>query len=337
MPLEWAIPAFPHEPQDEQQLLTVDDAFLTRVNRGPLRTAQAPFRWLRGAVHDSDGRLLEVSQKVGGLGGNQLAQADPRRVKPQPGARRLSGTWLYGGHWIAHFGHFFTETVTTLWPEDQHVDGLVFHAYTRAFAGIQPWQAELMALTGYGQLPIEVLDKDPAWVDRLVLPSRSIVVNGWAHPGAAAVWDRMVAAAGGPAPDSPDHVFFTRTGFNAARRVAGDPTRSTAERDRALDEVFAGAGYAVVTPEDLPVVDQIRLAAGARVIAGCAGTALHLAAFAPAGTRVIEIGDARSPDEQVPQQQVIDHLREHPSVFLPASLQPADVAIALAELGVRSS
>jgi capsular polysaccharide biosynthesis protein len=171
----------------------------------------------------------------------------------------------------------------------------VFHAYYGAFAGIQPWQAELMPLTGYGRLPIEVLDKEPAWVDRLVLPSRSVVVNGWAHPGAAAVWERMVAAAGGATPDGPDRVFFSRIRFNAARRAGGDPTRSTAERDLALDELFAEAGYAVVAPEDLTVVDQMRLAAGARVLAGCAGTALHLAAVAPAGTRVIEIGDTRSP------------------------------------------
>ena len=170
-----------------------------------------------------------------------------------------------------------------------------------------------------------------------MLPGRSVVVNGWAHAGATDVWDRMVAAAGGPAPDGPELVFFSRTTFNAALRAEGKPTRSTAERDLALDELFAAAGYAVVTPESLPVLDQIRLAAGATVLAGCAGTALHLSAFAPGGTGVIEIGDTRSPDVQVPQQQVIDHLRDHPSVFLPARLEPAEIAIALADLGARSS
>lgn len=258
----------------------------------------------------------------------------PTRAGCDPGP--TPGTWLYGGHWIGHFGHFFTETVTTLWPEDQAVEGLVFHAYFGGHLGIQPWQTELMALTGYGHLPVEVVDKEPAWVDRLLLPSRSVVVNGWAHPGAAAVWDRMVAAAGGSAPDGPDRVFFSRTAFNASRRADAEPTRSTGERDRALDQVFAEAGYAVVSPENLTVIDQIRLAAGARVLAGCAGTALHLAAFAPVGTRVIEIGDIRSPVVQVPQQQVIDHLREHPSVFLPAGLEPTDIAAALVELDARS-
>ncbi len=333
MPLGWAVPAFPHEPQDEQRLLTVDEAFLTRMTKGPLRTAQPPNRWIRGAVHDAAGELVAESQKVGGLGGNQLAQADPARVRPKPDARRLDGTWMYGGHWIGHFGHFFTETVTTLWPEREDVAGVVFHAYFGGDVGIKPWQAELMQLTGYGDLPIEVVDREPLRVERLRVPSRSVVVNGWAHPGATVVWDRIVAAAGGPLPDGPARAFFSRTSFNAGLRAGGKPTRSTAERDQALDEVFAAAGYAVVTPEALPVLDQIRLAAGAQVLAGCAGTALHLSAFAPPGTRVLEIGDTRSPDVQVPQQQVIDHLREHPTAFLPAKLEPAEIAAALGGLG----
>ncbi len=337
MPLDWAVPPFPHVPQDEQRLRTVDDAFLTRMSKGPLRTAQPPNRWIRGAVYDASGALVEESQKTGGLGGNQLAQADPARVRPKDDALRLEGTWLYGGHWIGHFGHFFTETVTTLWPEDQQVEGLVFHAYFGGDVGIKPWQSELTGLTGYGHLPVRVVDREPVRVDRLVVPTRSVVVNGWAHPGAATVWDRMVAAAGGPAPDAPTHVFFSRTSFNAGKRAAGKPTRSTEERDRALDEVFAAAGYAVVVPESLPVLDQLRLAAGAEVLAGGAGTALHLSAFAPPGTRVIEIGDTRSPDTQVPQQQVIDHLRGHPSVFLPARLEPSEIAAALSDLTARSS
>jgi capsular polysaccharide biosynthesis protein len=333
--LEWAVPQFPHDPQDAQELRTVDDALLTRMSKGPLRTAQPPNKWLRGAVYDATGELIPASQKIGGLGGNQGAQADPQRARPKTDARRLTGTWMYGGHWIGHFGHFFTETVTTLWPEDQQVEGLVFHAYFGGDVGIKPWQAELMGLTGYGDLPIQVVDREPVRVERLVLPSRSVVVNGWAHPGALAVWDRMVTAAGGATTGSPDRVFLSRTAFNAGLRATGKPTRSTDERDRALDDVFAAAGYAVVTPEELPVLDQVRLAAGASVLAGCAGTALHLSAFSPAGSRVIEIGDSRSPDVQVPQQQVIDHLREHPSAFLPARLEPAEIAAALAELGHR--
>jgi len=44
------------------------------------------------------------------------------------------------------------------------VDGLVFHAYFGGHAGEKPWQKELVGLTGYGGLPIEVVADQPVWV-----------------------------------------------------------------------------------------------------------------------------------------------------------------------------
>jgi len=199
------------------------------------------------------------------------------------------------------------------------VQGLVFHRYFGAHRGLQPWQRELLDLTGYGDQPVEVVDRDPVGVERLVLPSRSVVVNGWAHAGARDVWERMVAAAGTPT-DVGARVFLSRRGFNEAQRSEGKPARTSAERDERLDRVFADAGFRVVAPETMPVVDQIRMAAGASVIAASAGTALHLSAFAPAGTRVIELGDNRSPTVQVPQQRVIDRLCDHPTAYLPLAV-----------------
>lgn len=330
----WELPGFPHQPQEELELVEVRDAYLTQVRRGPLRSAEPPHKWLRGAVHDAEGRLLPVSQKIGGLGGNQGVQADPGRVPTSSGAERLRGTWLYGGHWIGHFGHFFTETVTTLWPDDLEVEGVVFHAYFGAFKGVQPWQEQLMSLTGYGDLPVRVVEREPVWVDRLHVPGRSVVVNGWAYPAAARVWARMLAAAGGGDPAAPERVYLSRTAFNAEQRAGGRPerARTSPERDLELDRVFAEAGFEVVAPERLAVLDQLRLAGGATVLAGCAGTALHLSAFAPAGTRVLEVGDARSPEVQVPQQRVIDQVCRHPSRFVPHRTTGADLGRLLERL-----
>ncbi|MGA8257134.1 MAG: glycosyltransferase 61 family protein [Nocardioides sp.] len=317
--VQWALPTFPHEIADEPELRTVEQAFLTRVRQGPLRTVEVPIRWLTGAVHDAEGHLLVASQKIGGLGGNQGAQADPRRVTPRADATSLPGTWLYGGHWIGHFGHFFTETLTTLWPKRDSLDvapqGLVFHRYFGRHAGLQDWQLELLELTGYGDLPIEVVDAEPRQVERLLLPSRSVVVNGWAHPGARELWQRMADAAG--VRPHGEKVFFSRRVFNEAKRAAGKPVRTSEQRDVRLDRVFSDAGFRVIAPEDLPVIEQLRLAGGASVLAGSAGTALHLSAFAPAATRVIEIGDSRSPTVQVPHQRVVDCLREHPTAYVP--------------------
>jgi capsular polysaccharide biosynthesis protein len=337
----WALPTYPHEPVEGPPGLTdVPGAILTRVRRGDLRTIVEPTRWIRGAVHDADGHLVVASQKIGGLVGAQVAQADPSRVPPrqQKGARRLEGTWLYGGHWTQHFGHFFAETLTTLWPDPAttQVDGIVFHNFMSRFRGVSPWQTELLGLAGWGDVPCEVVEDEPLVAERLLVPGRGIVVNGWAWEQAPVVWRRVTAAVGGRLDLDPDgeRVFVSRTAFNRDRRAAGRPTRTDDAHDVAVEAAFAGAGFRVVAPETLSVPEQVRLAAGASVLAGCAGSALHLSAFAPAGVRVIELGDSRSPDVQVPTQRVIDRICEHPSAFVPYDVPVADLPEALTALAL---
>ncbi|WP_170219286.1 glycosyltransferase family 61 protein [Nocardioides litoris] len=310
------------------------------MRRGRLRTIVEPTRWIRGAVHDDRGRLVVSSQKIGGLHGAQLAQADPDRVPArQPGARRLEGTWLYGGHWVRHFGHFFLETVTTLWPEPAsllEVRGVVFHTFSGPVDGPSPAQATLLDLAGWGHLPQVVVADDNVVVERLLVPGRGLVVNGWAWEQARTVWRRMAVAAGAAADLDPDgpRVFLSRSAFHRAEREAGRATRTDEGHDAALDRAFADAGFDVVAPEALAVREQVRLAASASVLAGAAGSALHLSAFAPAGTRVLELGDPRSPAVQVPSQRVVDRVCEHPSAHVPWAELPAGLPAALARLGL---
>jgi capsular polysaccharide biosynthesis protein len=93
--------------------------------------------------------------------------------------------------------------------------------------------------------------------------------------------------------------------------------RTTPERDAELDEVFAAAGYDVVAPETLPLDDQLELVATAGELAGLTGSALHLAAFAPGTTRVLEIGDERTRDAGHPTQLALDAARGRERAFVP--------------------
>jgi capsular polysaccharide biosynthesis protein len=87
--------------------------------------------------------------------------------------------------------------------------------------------------------------------------------------------------------------------------------------DSYLDRVFADHGFAVVHPETLDIADQVRLAGGAQLLAGSAGSALHLAVFGPPGRAVLEIGDPRSPDHPVPMQTVVNAARGHRALHVP--------------------
>jgi len=317
-------------------MVFVEDAWLTRFRRGRLRSFETPNRWIEGAVHDKAGRLVVESQMLGSYGGRNLVAADPPKV-PRSGKRdQLAGTWLYGGNFTDHFGHFIAECLPTLWPEKVEVDGLVFHRYLNPDPVVADFHRELLGYAGFGDLPVHIVSGRAAQVESLWVPTRPVTVNGWAHQQAVDVWRRIVANAGGPAPDV-DRVWFSRAEFNERQRATGKRVRSTAERDRELDSLFAAAGFRVVVPEELPVREQIRTAAGASVLAGQAGTALHLAVFAEAGTRCIEIGDTRTPKKGLLNQQVIHAVREHRVAYIPDATPPAEVAHALDELDVSGA
>ena len=159
-----------------------------------------------------------------------------------------------------------------------------------------------MARAGW-DLPVVVVRGHPCRVDRLVLPERSFVPGTLAMPEAVGVWDRVARSQtrGGP-------VFLSRTRGTTKRVLEGDEE---------LDDRMAALGFDVVHSQELPITEQVELAASASVLVGIAGSQLHLAAFAPASTQVIEIGDQRSPHKLLGNQAAIESARGRPGDFVP--------------------
>ena len=99
--MTWQVPTPPVTPPEGPATLElVDDAYLTPVARGEIPALSRPRRWMSGAVYDRTGMLKPASQKV--VNGGPWVQVDRDHVAPRPGARRLTGTWIYGGHWMQH-------------------------------------------------------------------------------------------------------------------------------------------------------------------------------------------------------------------------------------------
>ncbi|GAB2876291.1 glycosyltransferase family 61 protein [Nocardioides pacificus] len=335
--MPWTRPSFPVPVQGPSGVETVDDALLTHIEHGELNVLRRPDRWLRGAVHDRDGALVRASQMIGGLGGNRHVAADPAVVEVPDGLKTLTGTWLYGGHWMGHFGHFITETLPTLWPQEPAVEGLVFHRRSTRVRGVTDWQQRLLTMAGLGDLPLEMVRPRPLRVEHLLVAARPVVMAGWARPEAVEVWRRVAAGAGAPPRDPSARVYLSRTEFNRTQRDGTRPPprgghRSTPERDEELDAAFAAAGFSVVSPERLSIDEQIRTVAGAAVIAGPTGSALHLSAFAPPGLRVLAVGDDRSPDGTTPMQDVIDTACGHLHGQVPAEATRQQLDALLDEL-----
>src|SRR5690606_28441245 len=119
------------------------------------------------------------------------------------GTQHLTGRCLYGGNWMGQFGHFITETLTTLWPDPARFDGVVFHPFIFG-AARHAWQEDAVSLAGWGDLPLQVITEATS-VEHLTVASRPYLPNRRAGRRALEVWRRVTETAG--ADTGPPRVF----------------------------------------------------------------------------------------------------------------------------------
>ncbi len=325
-------------PIEPVELQVVADATLTTFSKGRLRVAwPQPRRFVTGAVYDATGRLVPQSQRIGGLLSDHALSADPSTLPPwDGGTTELPGTWLYAGTWFNHFGHFLTETVTTIWPQER-VDGLVAHPFWFGREAL-PWQRAMLGLLGHAAAPT-VVGPARLHVERLLVPTRPYLPNGYALPEAVQVWRRMAAAATAGQQGEPARVYLSRSAHHRALEQAGRPSARRAHNEAEVDELFRSRGYEVVHSEELDVADQVRLAARTEVIVGLSGSALHLSVFAPRGIPVVEVGDVRARPHPVRTQEILTQACGQRLGFLPFTGEAdshdiADLSRRLDEMGL---
>lgn len=292
----WSLPAAPILAAPAQYS-TVEHASLTTFTVAQVDDRR---RATTGAVYDAAGMLISASQRTGGIGGDLVTAVDPESISGAGGFNRLTGRWLYGGNWMSQFGHFISESLTTLWPR-LDVDGIICHPFIFG-TSVHPWQMTLVRRLGFTG-PV-LIAKQGCIVDELVIPQRPFTLNKSAAPEAVNVWNRVASPGthGG-------RVFLSRSKLEKdPRHVPGD--------DR-LDDMMTAKGFQVIHPQTLSVDEQLEVVAGTSIVSGVSGSALHLSAFAHPHCKVLELGDARSPRAALPNQRVIDNAVGRQSGFIP--------------------
>lgn len=307
-PAEFTVPV-----RGDLELLEVPRATVTTFGKGRLRVAWGqPSRFVTGAVHDDGGVLVPASQRVGGLHYDHAVAADPGSLPPWAGrTEELAGTWLFGGTWFNHFGHFLTETLTTLWHREA-VDGILFVPFWFG-REVLDWQTELLALAGRRE-PVRVVGAERVRVERLLVPERPVIPNGHVRPEAYDVW-RSVASAARSA-GSPERVFLSRSRHHRAVEPGSRAARRVADNEVELDTLMSRLGFVVVHAEELSVAEQVEAVAAARVLVGVSGSALHLSVFAPERASVVELGDPRRAEGPVLTQQLLCRGADQPLAYV---------------------
>lgn len=196
--------------------------------------------------------------------------------------RRLRGTVavIYGpGHQT--YGHWLVDFLPRLWVLAESGHDLAKLRYVMP-PELTPDSRRLLALLGIGrsQLVAHRYWREVLLADRLLMPTGLRAGNRIAPQfrDASAFWTRQLRAAA-PAPDGQQaKLFVSRTQVIGARILSNR---------EGIEAIAAQRGYAVVHPQRMTLGEQAALFAGARLIVGEYGSALHGSVHATPGTVVV--------------------------------------------------
>jgi len=273
-----------------------------------------------GAIYDSGGTLIKESERQAERG---RASANAEVLPTAPPTARLRGSYIFAGLAIRPFGHVLVEFLSRLWwvdnledlsgqrilmqpyrgtahpslnlpmPLQRLLDRVRTNANTRYLE--TPWFAGFLDLLGLAPDQVSFIPAQGARIERLTIASPVITVNGAAHAAFPRIYDRIAERACGNIVPDGRRVYLSRAKLRSNKRRAVNETE--------LQAYLVEQGFQIVYPEQLPLVEQIRLIRNADVVSGCGGSAMHMLSFARPGTRALVL-DSRAINNQFAIEQV---------------------------------
>ena len=227
-------------------------------------------------VRDSTGRL--VPESMARMKELTISEAKVERLHKD--ASNLKGTYLYGGKFWSHYGHFTIETLSTLWP---------YSFYNLNARKIKPIYSVENIKTGIklGYIT-EALNRcgiakedvsfaiEPVIVERLIIAIPSARIhsdqNNYIHPTQKQVWSSIAKNQ----KSEPKKKFYFSRRLYRERNLEKRPLAG--EED--LEKLFRSNDFEIIHPEKLLFHEQLEIFKQAKVIAGPIGSNLLNSAYA---------------------------------------------------------
>lgn len=261
---------------------------------------------IRGALYNAEGALIVPSQRVCGVAGDRVRLSDPDRISPPATTRRVEGVGCYLGHIMNHYGHLITEGLSAAWElGNRSYDYYAFHPFIFG-SGITEIVTDALSMVGVERSQIIII-RETTRFDNIIVPVRSWVPNVGAHLTMNSIFDRI---AGPYAREDRQLKLYL------SRREVKDRAISN---EGEIERIFQRSGFLVVHPELIPWREQLILYGAAHTLAGFGGSALHNILFCAYETRLVVLGDHRSPTRLIPAQSICSALRRTRAVVIPFS------------------
>lgn len=223
-------------------------------------------------VFDDRGILVNSSLQYRG----KTAQFIPKFYAPDD---YMDCDAVFLGNTYPHFGHFLLEHLNRGWGIAQiNSKNIKYVLVDNQNMGAKQWMIEFLKLAGVPEKDILILNKSMRF-NKIYIPYQSLnIVSGWYGNEFKNVFNVMRENSGSDTVY--DKVYVSRAKLNDYMRVWGEEK---------VQHIFEKNGFKVIYPETMPLSQQIAIISHAKVLAGCAGTALHLALIMCDGTRVIQL------------------------------------------------
>jgi capsular polysaccharide biosynthesis protein len=232
-------------------------------------------------------KLIEQDDRQGGL---------RMKVDTSSFARRSGVHYFAGAAW-EHFGHFLLEGLSRWWLL-RHLPEAVRSELRIVLYNDRPlrrWQLELLDGLGVREDRLLYLT-EPLRFECLIVPSIAYNLHTAAAGAQYDTWERIGRAF--DRPGGPERVYLSRSRYPHRRRLTNEAE---------VERLFQARGFTVIHPHELSVSEQIGSVRHARMLAGSAGSAMYLAAFAKPGVHKMII----SPHcFAFRDDQLISHLRD---------------------------
>ncbi|MBD5389368.1 glycosyltransferase family 61 protein, partial [bacterium] len=252
---------------------------------------------------DARGRFVKSSRQVRKNNG----QFVPKLPKNMP-YRDIDV--IYFGNVYPQFGHFLLEHMNRAWGtlRDEYKGAKVVLINNKRHDKIPGYMYDLLTILGVARRDIIILDETTRF-RRVIIPHQGFNLPIMSSDEFASAFQHMRERVKGGG--SAEKIYMSRDKLGE-RRTYGE---------RAVQKIFEKNGFKIIYPETMSIADQIAAVKNCRVLAGCAGTALHLALFMPRGGTVIQLSRNTMKDGPAPTQYLIDRVLDHDSIFIAASIE----------------
>ncbi len=225
---------------------------------------------------------------------------------PEVNVPYIDSEVIYFGNVHDEFGHFLLKHMARAWAvlEKQYVNAKIVLVNNRQINPLPRFIQDFMSMLGREVIVVSETTRFKS----VIVPSQTFNFYTYWAPEFIRVFEHMANMYDGK---DYDKIYLSRAKLKK-RAPFGE---------RKIQKIFEKNGFHIVYPETLPLSEQISLMKNCRVLAGCGGTALHMALFMPHGGTVIQLKRNRQLKDNVAIQHAITSAKDMELVSIWTSIE----------------